>query len=141
MHKNIKDHKSLKLMIVDDEEEIREAYSDMLSAYFSKIYFAENGFDALKILEKEKSIDHILVDLMMPEMDGYELVDRIYNLKINSFITVCTGLDLSQEKMDMLVACNILGVLYKPISKEQLITHLACVDSTLNKRRKEIDGL
>jgi len=53
MHKNIKDHKSLKLMIVDDEEEIREAYSDMLSAYFSKIYFAENGFDALKILEKE----------------------------------------------------------------------------------------
>lgn len=65
----------VRLLIVEDNADLREFLMDNLSADFS-VVGAENGVIALQILEQE-NIDVIISDIMMPEMDGLELCDKI----------------------------------------------------------------
>ncbi len=67
--------KKFKLIIVDDEAIIRESLRDWLSDVGHQVLTAENGFQALEIIEKEKP-GIAFVDLVMPGMDGIELLKR-----------------------------------------------------------------
>lgn len=68
--------KRKKILLVDDEVEIRELLKIYLANYGYVIFEANNGLDALSILESN-DIDLLLVDIMMPKMDGIELVKRV----------------------------------------------------------------
>jgi signal transduction histidine kinase/CheY-like chemotaxis protein/HAMP domain-containing protein len=65
------------LLIVDDD--IRNIYSlaSVLEAHGAKVLHAERGAEGLAILEQNPSISVALIDIMMPEMDGYETMGRI----------------------------------------------------------------
>jgi len=65
-----------KILIVDDEEHIRELLKYNLENNSYKCITAENGFDALKIA-KDQRPRLVLLDLMLPEMDGYEVCKSI----------------------------------------------------------------
>ncbi len=70
------------LLIVDDEEMIRQTLRGMLESLNYKVIFANNGRSAINIYKsKKKEIDAILMDIQMPVMDGVEAADEI--LKIN----------------------------------------------------------
>lgn len=66
------------VMIVDDEELIRNMIHKSLSKTGYKVLEAENGKQALEIVEKE-SIDLIIADLVMPEKGGLELIMELNN--------------------------------------------------------------
>ena len=77
-----------KILIVEDNELNRAILSEILSEEYS-ILEAGNGLDALKILESERDeIALILLDVMMPVMDGYTFLDRIKEDKELSLIPV-----------------------------------------------------
>jgi len=63
------------ILLVDDDPEILGVLSDMLKPYYL-LRFAENGKVALQMLEKQK-IDLVVSDIMMPEMDGIELCNKM----------------------------------------------------------------
>jgi signal transduction histidine kinase/DNA-binding response OmpR family regulator len=65
------------ILIVDDD--IRNIYSltSVLEAHDVKVLHAESGAEGIRILESSPGIDAALVDIMMPEMDGYETMRRI----------------------------------------------------------------
>jgi CheY-like chemotaxis protein/anti-sigma regulatory factor (Ser/Thr protein kinase) len=60
-----------KLLIVEDNPELLMLMQQLLKSYY-RVYIAPNGVEALKIVQ-QKTIDLIISDVMMPEMDGYEL--------------------------------------------------------------------
>ena len=60
-----------KILVVDDEEDILEFLSYNLEKEGAKVYTANNGLEAIEIAKKKKP-DLILLDVMMPEMDGVE---------------------------------------------------------------------
>ena len=60
-----------KIMIVDDHEEIREVIQVLLSNEGYQIIEAQNGKEALELLDE--TIDLIILDVMMPEMNGYQV--------------------------------------------------------------------
>ena len=64
------------ILVVDDEETIREIVSSMLSGAHFKTRQAASGIEALAILESGEEFDLVLSDLMMPEMDGIALLER-----------------------------------------------------------------
>ena len=66
----------LKVLVVDDEEDIVEVLQDRLEAYGFTVISAGTGFEALKKLSREK-IDGIFLDIKMPEMDGLETLGEI----------------------------------------------------------------
>lgn len=63
----------LSILVVDDEQAIRELLGWMLGDAGHVVYEAANGAEALKFLRGEKSVDIVLSDINMPEMDGVEL--------------------------------------------------------------------
>ena len=65
------DEDSYKVLIVEDNLELLMLMQQLLKSYY-RVYIAPNGAEALKIVQ-DKEIDLIVSDVMMPEMDGYEL--------------------------------------------------------------------
>jgi two-component system alkaline phosphatase synthesis response regulator PhoP len=93
------DKKSIKILLVDDEPDILEIVGYNLSSEGYKVIKAENGLEAVKKAKKEKP-QLIILDVMMPEMDGIEACEQIRaipNLKdvIITFLTA-RGEDYSQ---------------------------------------------
>lgn len=66
--------KNKSVLIVDDDERNRYALSSYLDMLDMKVFTANDGESALNILRSGKTIDLILLDIMMPVMDGYEML-------------------------------------------------------------------
>ncbi|MEN7546279.1 response regulator [Rapidithrix thailandica] len=69
--------KNKKVLLVDDDMRNMFALSKVLKAQGIHVLKAENGLKALNVLEQEPDIHLVLMDIMMPEMDGYEAMRRI----------------------------------------------------------------
>jgi CheY-like chemotaxis protein len=68
--------KGKKVLIVDDEPDLRMMFKDILNTFGYEIDEANDGVECLEKLEKNK-YDLVLLDLMMPRMDGMEALTRI----------------------------------------------------------------
>ena len=68
------DH-DISLLIVEDNPDLLMLMHQLMSTYYN-IYIAQNGFEALEMI-RNKQIDLIISDIMMPEMDGYELTKQL----------------------------------------------------------------
>ncbi len=69
--------KKITLLVVDDDLFVREMISEILIDQEYAVLQAENGVNALAVLEKNDQIDIIITDIHMPELDGLGLVDKI----------------------------------------------------------------
>ena len=69
------DNDNYKVLVVEDNPELLMLMQQLLKSYY-RVYIAHNGAEALKIVH-DKEIDLIVSDVMMPEMDGYELTRTI----------------------------------------------------------------
>ncbi len=69
--------KKARILVVDDEERVRKLVRDFLSMKGYTVIEAENGEKAVEIFLEDKSIDLIILDVMMPVMDGYEALKTI----------------------------------------------------------------
>lgn len=68
-------HRSI--LLVDDDPRNTFALKSYLETFDFEIYTAENGLEALEMLQKHEHMDVILMDIMMPVMDGYETIKKI----------------------------------------------------------------
>jgi CheY-like chemotaxis protein len=67
------------VLIVDDEDRNTFALSSYLEASDMKTIIAKDGAEAIQLLRKDDKIDIILLDMMMPVMDGYEVLNILKN--------------------------------------------------------------
>ena len=90
---------NLKICIIEDDDNLRFTIKEILEKQGNIIIDASNGKDALSKLNKENPLpDIILLDLMMPVMNGFEFLNQIKNTKIKSIpILVLTGADLDDK--------------------------------------------
>ncbi|OQX25081.1 MAG: hypothetical protein BWK80_17475 [Desulfobacteraceae bacterium IS3] len=79
-----------RVLIVDDEEGIREGSARIITRMGCKVFKASRGEEALEILEKEK-VSIILLDLKMPGMDGMEVLNRIQRKDKSILVIIITG--------------------------------------------------
>ena len=82
--------KKVKILIVDDEAIVRESLRDWMSDVGNQVLTAENGHQALEIIEKEKP-GIAIVDLIMPGMDGIELLKRAKEIYPNIEVIIITA--------------------------------------------------
>ena len=66
-----------KVLVVDDDVRNIFALTSVLEAHGMEVLFAENGREAIEVLEANPDVDLVLMDMMMPEMDGYETMRAI----------------------------------------------------------------
>jgi DNA-binding response OmpR family regulator len=112
----------LKVLIVEDNLEIRHLIKMILeSKYNFTVLEAENGKEALQITDKEE-LFLVITDLMMPEMNGIELIKKIRENTItkNIDVIVSTAMDDKDVIVD-LIKQDIKDYILKPIRPVQLI--------------------
>lgn len=92
------DRPALKILVVEDDDSTRHMIADSLTSDGITVYEAENGRVALERL-REEAPDLLLVDLLMPEMDGFTLIERIRQHEAwrQIPVVVITALDLTPE--------------------------------------------
>ena len=112
------------ILLVDDEEEILEFLERILKFKYA-IFKAETGQNALKILSTE-SVQLVVSDVMMPEMDGFELCKIIKSNFEYSHIPVIllTAKNTIQSKVEGL-ELGADAYIEKPFSKEHLLAQIA----------------
>ena len=98
------DKENLKICIIEDDESLRFTIKEILEKQNVEIIEAENGKVGMSLLHKEEiKPDLILLDLMMPVMNGFEFLKSIRETDLNSIpILVLTGADLSEDEKSFL---------------------------------------
>ena len=86
------------ILIVDDEPNIRFLFKDELSKQGYSIIEANNGLVALKQLEKN-DVDLIILDIMMPQMDGLDFLTKLRQSDKKIPVILCTA--YGQHKQDL----------------------------------------
>lgn len=120
-----------RVLVVDDEETIREIVSSMLSGANFQCRQASSGVEALAILESGEEFDLVLSDLMMAEMDGIALLERSKERFPDVPVVMVTAVHDIQVALQAL-RNGAYDYLLKPFEREQL---LATVRRALENRR------
>lgn len=82
--------RALSILVVDDEESIRQLLVRFFQPSGSYVSCASNGVEALRILDKQ-DFDLVITDVLMPEMDGIELIPQIRKKRPRAFILAMSG--------------------------------------------------
>ncbi len=112
-----------KILLVDDDIRNVFALSSVLEGYHMEVKFAENGREALDMLVEQEDFDLVLMDMMMPEMDGYEAMRRIRQMPQYSKLPIIalTAKAMKEDRAKCIEA-GASDYMKKPISTEQLLS-------------------
>lgn len=120
--------KNYKILIVDDSSENRRVIASIIQKNTKyKVILAKNGMDVLNMVATNKTneIGLILLDVMMPLIDGYELAKRLKELEGTKDIPIVFASALNDESSRKKALENGgLDYLYKPIDKTELISKI-----------------
>lgn len=122
--------KQIKILVIDDEEEMSKAIAKYLSEY--QIVTAGNGKEGLELVKAENP-DLIISDIVMPEMEGIEFITKLNKSRKHIPVIMMSGNEIGKKYLN---AANLLGaavVIEKPFDFETLRRH---VKRILNKNAK-----
>jgi two-component system NtrC family sensor kinase len=128
-----------RILVVEDDDEMVELMRNMLSLVRCDVQIARSGEEALSVLRQEattrREIDLVLLDIMVPGMDGYEVVARVKAdpLLRNTAIIMTTALDSVSDKT-LGLGLGADDYLTKPFDPQEL---LARIDAVMRIRRSE----
>lgn len=91
MEEKIERLRSMKLLFVEDEEDLIDIISDTLNKLNVQYLTASNGEEALRIIEDNPDITMIITDINMPVMNGLDMIKELKNKKITTPIIVMSA--------------------------------------------------
>lgn len=128
------DIKNLKILVTEDDNISRMLILKVLEEFGNEILIAQTGVQAVEICQKNPDLDLILMDIQMPEMNGYEATMEIRKFNSTVIILAQTAYALEGDKAKTIaVGCN--GYISKPIKKDELsnlLQHYFCKQENLN---------
>jgi CheY-like chemotaxis protein len=120
------------ILLVDDETEIAELASAMLTDEGYKVILARDGFEALRIYQQiSKQIGLVILDFFLPVMDGDAVFDELRALNPDVAVVLSSGF-AEQGKLGNMLAQGLRGFIPKPYTREKLLEQ---VRSTLDSAR------
>ena len=117
--------KSLEILIIDDNEQITKMLTTFLELKEQKCTVANDGKEGLTII-KENRHDVILLDLAMPEFDGYAVIKDLEenNMLKDRKIIVFTASTITDNELDGLVDRGVTSYILKPIDIDILLSKI-----------------
>jgi CheY-like chemotaxis protein len=114
-----------KVLIVDDDVRNVFALTNVLEARGVQVRYAENGVDAVRLLEEESDVDLVLMDIMMPELDGYETIRHIRSLpQFESLPIISLTAKAMRGDREKSIAAGASDYITKPVDTDKLLSLL-----------------
>jgi CheY-like chemotaxis protein len=114
-----------KVLIIDDDVRNIFALTSMLERHQMVVLYAENGREGISLLETTPDIDVVLMDVMMPEMDGYETTQLIRQREqFRNLPIIALTAKAMQGDRDQCIAAGASDYIAKPVDTEQLLSLL-----------------
>lgn len=113
-----------KVLVIDDSRYTRIAIVRFLAANGFEMLEADNGMLGLETVSREKP-DAIITDLLMPEMDGYELLERLQADGNTTPVIVITA-DIQDSTREKIMQRGARAVMNKPADLPKLLELLSC---------------
>ncbi len=126
----------MKTLIVDDQENNRKVFIDMLKPFTHEIDTAENGPEGIDLfktaINEDEPYDLILLDIMMPKMDGQTVLKNMRTFEEENGISgaseakifIVTALDSGRQAIEAYFRGNCTTFLVKPLTQEVLTSKL-----------------
>ena len=111
--------KKARILVVEDEEDVRELLRDILTDAGHNVEIAADGSKGIMMFEK-KEFDLVFTDLGMPEMSGWEVTEKIKSINDKVPVALITGWNVKLDETVM-NDCRINFVLQKPFKMEQIL--------------------
>lgn len=127
------DFKDFKILVVDDDMRNIFALTSVLKSHGMEVVYAENGIEGLAVLKKNPDTNLILMDIMMPEMDGLEATNRIRQMPefLNLPIISLTAKAMKGDR-EKCIKAGASDYVTKPVDEKDL---LAIMYSWLSKTK------
>ncbi len=129
-----------RILIADDSRLIRASFSKLLGEEF-ELTLCENGVQALELLEEERDFSLVFTDISMPQMDGYELLNRIRNnddpVLRDLPVIIVTGKEDAEEEKERILGLGATDLISKPFHSSELVSR-ARGYATLRKKVEKL---
>jgi len=114
-----------KILIVDDDMRNIFALTSALERYKMDITYAENGKDAIQMVDANPDVDAVLMDIMMPEMDGFETTQRIRKMpRFRKTPIIALTAKAMKGDREKCIEAGASDYITKPVDVEQLLSLL-----------------
>ena len=121
------------ILVVEDDKNVRRLMETVLTRYGYEPLSAKDGYEALEVLDR-KHVDLILLDVMMPRMDGYEFTNTLRMSGCNIPILMVTARETQNDKKrGFIVGAD--DYMVKPVDEEEMVLRIAAL-----LRRSQIAG-
>ena len=107
-----------KLLIVDDEKDVREFARNFFRKRGVNVFVAGNGEEALPLVAGERP-DLVLLDIRMPGMNGMDVLRKLRGQNDQTSVIMVSGIEDDGVKKDAM-SLNVLGFVHKPLVLEEL---------------------
>lgn len=112
-------NKDLKILIVEDDDTSEKMLEIMIEDYCKSPLIATNGLEAVQLCKDNQDIDFVLMDIKMPDLNGYEATKKIREFNKDIIIFAQTAYALPGDREKAIVAgCN--DYISKPYSQSEL---------------------
>ena len=116
-----------KVLIIDDDARTLFALMSTLERYDMEVLSAENGKEGIEILQKTPDVDIVLMDIMMPGMDGYDTIHAIREIdRCKSLPLIAVTAKAMSGDREKCIEAGASDYIPKPVDIEQLLSRL-CV--------------
>ena len=114
-----------KILIVDDDVRNIFALTSLLERYQMQVFYAENGRDGIAMLQNHPETNLVLMDVMMPEMDGYETMRAIRQVsQFQSLPMIALTAKAMKGDREKCIEAGASDYITKPVDTEQLLSLL-----------------
>ncbi|MCS7230132.1 MAG: response regulator [Candidatus Kryptonium sp.] len=111
----------MKILIVDDEEFLGIVLADILHELGHEVIQASDGVEALKIYKELKNeIDLVMLDVIMPFMDGFEVFRRLKEMDEDVKVVFTSGFSADKKMIDLISVEKNLRYITKPYQVEEI---------------------
>ncbi|HEV3352606.1 MAG TPA: response regulator [Acidimicrobiales bacterium] len=112
-----------KILIVDDDVRNVFALTSALENHGMDVVFAENGRDGIEVLTQNADVELVLMDIMMPEMDGYEAIQAVRKMRqFKRLPIIALTAKAMREDREKSIAAGASDYIAKPIEVDQLLS-------------------